>query len=91
MPNTNDGSVSNATPSPQQDRHPLLSKSLAVVGASMSKTSLKTNFPSHIFATPAIIDEPVSASENIGIPLSEKGKQHQVVSIEGEYHFLYLI
>ena len=91
MPNTNDDSVGNMTPSPQRDRHPLLSKDLAVVGASISKTSLKTNFASHIFATPAVIDEPQSASENIGIPLSEKGKQHQVVSIEGEYRFLYLI
>ena len=56
----------------------------------MSKTSLKTNFASHIFATSAVIDESQSAPENIGIPLSEKGK-HQVVSIEGEYCFLYLI
>ena len=90
MPNTNGGSVGNTTPSPQQDHYPLLSKGLAVVGASMSKTSLKTNFASHIFATPAVIDEPQSAPENIGIPLSEKGK-HQVVSIEDEYRFLYLI
>ena len=56
----------------------------------MSKTSLKTNFASRIFATPAVIDEPQSAPENIGIPLSEKGK-HQMMSIEGEYRFLYLI
>ena len=90
MPNTNGGSVGNMTPSPQRDRHPLLSKGLAVVGASMSKTSLKTNFASRIFATPAVIDEPQSAPENIRIPLSEKGK-HQVMSMKGEYHFLYLI
>ena len=87
MPNTNGGSVSNATPSPQRDRHPLLSKGLAVVGASMSKTPLKMNFASRIFAAPADIDEPQSAPENIGISLSQKEKH----SIEDEDRFLYLI
>ena len=54
----------------------------------MSKTPLKMNFASRIFAAPADIDEPQSAPENIGILRFEKGK-HRAVSIEGEYLYIY--